>query len=215
MRYFLIALVVVLFSACRRDETAFTAKTTVAAGKVQPQSGGRFRQEVSGIPALDKLGSGDLDRRGMAAVFEQVTALPLPNYVIPIAGDYKVYAEDHGRGPNSRSFKAHYTCPPENTLGLYSEIRDQWEKTFLVIPDWEFGEQGPTEAESFMDEVRFGPGSIHLFVSNPYAYYCEGYSIRVDRGTGVMVLSGSNHRNEHPRDRQVEEKAARMDKERR
>lgn len=211
MRYYQIIIIVWFLSSCQREEVG-SAKALVATGGVNPHGVALVRKDLFGIPPLDKLISGQFDKAGMAAVFESVTGIPLPNDVIPISGEYKIYNEDSGRGQNSRSIKSYFSAPPETASRLISEINRRWEKTYKILPDWKI--QVYDHGEKDFGPIKVSSESKSLFVFNPYAYYQESSQIVIDPITGGILVSGSNNRNETIADRQVEEDHARMDKER-
>jgi hypothetical protein len=203
----LLFLLLPILVACRKDDPSAQAGGTPASPPWTKENT-PLERYVPGdmVPPLDVLGEGKFTDKGMAAAFEEAVGWPMPDYMKPKEGIYRVRNVKDRGGTNRAGHSVYYSVPPEKALHLADEVEKTWREKFGNDPAMTVGRTVcPTTYTAGTRTINAGAVGIYLYET--YATYDKiWYQMSFDPVSGEVSLGSRRGRVDDPTPRPDPEK---------
>lgn len=153
------------------------------------------------LPPMETLGEGKLTEKSMTDAFQYAIGLPLPDYVRPLEGDYKVWNEKDFAGRNRSNCGIRYSVTAKKMKNIADMIEKNWHEKYGKNPDIKIA-----RGEFDKDHSGFHVGTITLGIRDMYASYTlMNFQIYLDPVAEKMWLGIYRGTQDNPRSREQEE----------
>lgn len=154
------------------------------------------------VPPMEALGEGTFSAKGLADAFQHATGLPMPDYVRPDEGAYRVWNEKDFGGRNRAGYGAYYSVPPQNVNALADLIEKAWREKYGGNPEIEISRS--VCDKTYSAGVRtIHDGTIGLGLNEKYASYSFlKFTIGLDPVSGEVSLTSYRGTEDTPAERE-------------
>ena len=151
---------------------------------------------------MGALGEGKFSQKGLVDAFQNAVGWPMPDYVKPIEGSYRVWNEKDFGGRNRSHHTATFTFPKEKATALAEEIEHTWRTKYGQNRDFEIT-RAQVDHDYTVGNLTVHKGTIGLGLNEKYATYkTDDFSISIDPVTGQFSLRSYRGTEDTPAERE-------------
>lgn len=157
------------------------------------------------VPPMDALGEGSFSPKGLADAFQNAVGWPMPDYVKPVEGKYRVWNEKDFAGRNRSFHRATFSIPPDKAAILADSIEKAWRAKHGGNPEIELVKSVCDKTVEVAGET-INAGSIGLGLNEKYASYSLiKFTMRLDPVSGIISLTSYRGTEDTPAEREKPE----------
>ena len=154
------------------------------------------------VPPMEALGEGIFSQKGLADAFQHVTGWPIPDYVKPKRGGYRVWNEKDFAGRNRAGFDGLYVLSPEKVNVLADAIEKAWREKYGGNPEIELS-RGVCEKTYGSGDQTIHAGTIALGLNEKYASYSLlKFTVSLDPVSGTVAVTSYRGTEDTPAERE-------------
>lgn len=154
------------------------------------------------VPPMETLGEGKFLDKGLADAFQYAVGSPMPDYVTPVEGAYKVWNEKDYGGRNRAGYGAYYVVSPERAILLADAIEKAWRDKHGGNQDIEIS-RSVCEKTYAAGDKTIHAGTIGLGLNEKYASYTMlKFTMSFDPVSGEVSLTSYRGTEDTPAERE-------------